>query len=535
MAGVPLSAEVAGPSQPRARVAAWTFAAVGVALLPLMIAASFDFGATWDEKSRHRYGELILEFFRGLRTRASFPETGGHLYGGMFDLICAALEQWLPLNRYVLRHIVNASFGWLGVLYCGRLAARLFGPWAGTLAMILLATSPRYFAHSMNNPKDLPFAALSVVALYYVSTISPTWPYVSRATAAKIAVALALALNVRAGALLYLGYFGLLVAAYVVAERNTNWRRLADTALRVAAVTAAVLVLGTAFWPWAQAAPFTRPIQALLGLANFPYGGLVLFNGQESNSTNLPWYYVPWWLMISTPPVVIAGVFLSASRYRGGQLARIAALTTLAALPVALVIGRGSTLYDGIRHLLFIYPIIAVIAAAGWSDWISARRRPWVRRSAIALLAVGLANILVFNVRAYPNQAAYFNALVGGPRGAFARYDMDYWGNCVLEAVTWSARTARLSGMPVAVSGNPWHLVQTDAERYHELFFTPPQRGQHYLDIRLNRGPIGGVTELANRQDALYRVQTPDGAILCVVLPGPAFGELQPRLVMPNP
>src|SRR4030095_6342711 len=136
------------------------------------------------------------------RNRSSFPETGGHLYGGLFDVICVALEQWLPGNRYVIRHAVNATFGWVGVLYCGRLVARLFGTWAGVLARALLAASPRYFADSMNDPKDLPFAALTVVALYYFSTVSPTWPYLSRATAVKIAVALALALNGPAAALL---------------------------------------------------------------------------------------------------------------------------------------------------------------------------------------------------------------------------------------------------------------------------------------------------------------------------------------------
>ena len=38
-----------------------------------------------------------------------------------------------------------------------------------------------------------------------------------------------------------------------------------------------------------------------------------------------------------------------------------------AALPVLLVIIKNSTLYDGIRHLLFVYPILVAIAAAGWA------------------------------------------------------------------------------------------------------------------------------------------------------------------------
>jgi len=502
----------------------------------MMIAASFDFGVTWDEKSRHRYGELIWDFWAGRIDRsAAFPEDGGHLYGGLFDVISVGAERWLPGNRYVIRHVIDAIFGWIGIVYCGRLAARLFGVWTGTLAMLLLVTSPRYFADAMNNPKDLPFAALAVVALYYLSTISPKWPYVSASTAFKIVLALALALNVRSGALVYLGYFGLLIAAFVVVERNWQWRRLADTTVRVAVIVAATLLLGTICWPWAQAAPFTRPFEALLGFANYPYGGLVLFDGREYDAASLPWYYAPWWLVISTPPVVLAGALLSlVPRASRAELLRTALLWTVVVIPAALVIYNRSTLYDGVRHLLFIYPALIVIAAAGWTEWLSTRRQPWVRRTAAALLAVGLMNILAFNVRAYPNQTVYFNEVVGGPRGAMARYDLDYWGNCVLEAVSWTARVAKASGMSLTITGNPAHVVELDAGRFRELFYTIPERGRDHFIVRLNRGPIAGVTELANRMDAPYRVTTPDGAVLCVVLPGAALAQPHPpSLVIP--
>jgi hypothetical protein len=109
---------------------------------------------------------------------------------------------------------------------------------------------------------------------------------------------------------------------------------------------------------------------------------------------------------------------------------------------------------------------------------------------------------------------------------------MDYWGNCMLEAVAWTATTARSSGRAITISGNPWHVVQLDAERFHELSFALPYR-KHNLSVELLRGPADGVRDLANREDALYRVQTPDGTVLCVVVPGPTFAELQPHLTLP--
>jgi len=92
--------------------------------------------------------------------------------------------------------------------------------------------------------------------------------------------------------------------------------------------------------------------------------------------------------------------------------------------------------------------------------------------------------------------------------------------------VEWAVDTARSSGALVTVSGNPSHLVQLNAERFSQVHFTYPARNRHYLQIQLARGPIAALRKLA-REPALYQVRTPDGAVLCTVTPGPAYGELE--------
>jgi hypothetical protein len=506
--------------------ARWTFIATIAALLPIMIVSSFDFGVSWDEMDRHTYGVKVWEFVRGLRSRSSFAETGGHVYPGLFDTICAAVTSRVPGNLYELRHVVNAIFGWIGAVYCGRLAGRLFGPWSAVFAAVLLALSPRYFAASMNNPKDLPFAAMSVMALYYISTVSPRWPYVPPTTGIKIALSLALALNIRVGGLLYLGYFGLLIAVLVIAERQSHGRRLADTAMRVAVIALAVLLLGTLFWPWAGGAPLTRPFEALLGAAGYPWSGLILYDRYAYQAGELPWHYAPWWFVISTPPVVLAGtafslLFVSS---RPDALRRIG-LWAVAVFPVAAVIMTGATLYDSVRHLLFVYPVLVVLAVAGWSGMLDRSRPPWVRGAAAVAAAAGLVSIIVFDVRFHPNQGVYFNSVVGGPRRAFARYEMDYWGNCILQGVEWAAKAGRSFGSPVRISGAPAHIVRLDAERFPEVEFTDASDNRHHMYIDMARGEIRSFRNLLERP-ALYRVRTPDGAVLCTVAAGPAFAEL---------
>jgi hypothetical protein len=422
----------------------------------------------------------------------------------MFDTICAALETWLPANRYVVRHAVNATFGWVGVLYCGRLAGRLFGPWAGVLALVLLAASPRYFADSMNNPKDLPFAAMTVMALYYISGVSARWPYVSRSTALKIALSLALALGIRVGALLYLGYFVALIGLAAVVDPERNWRRLAGTASLVLVVTLATLLLGTLFWPWAGGAPLTRPFQALLGAANYPWDGTVLFRGEEYLATKLPWYYAPWWLLISTPPVVLGGAALSVFSVSSREDAfRRVALWGMFVFPVAGSIVMGSTLYDGIRHLSFIYTILVVLAASGWTGMLIASRPQWLRRAAASCLAVA-ASMLVFDIRFHPNQGVSMRWSAGhaGP----SRHEMDTGATACSRR--WNGRgygpVVRDRGLDF---GSSSHLVQLNAERFHRCISpTRLETGTICVQLGAVRSPPSGSWRGSRRSTGCARL-----------------------------
>ena len=166
--------------------------------------------------------------------------------------------------------------------------------------------------------------------------------------------------------------------------------------------------------------------------------------------------------------------------------------------------------------MLFIYPVLVVLAAAGWTAALS-RRDPLVRRITAFLLVIGMVERVDLRRAGASKRIGVFNELVGGPKGAFSKYNMDYWGNCVLQAVAWSAKTAQLSGVPVVISGEPAHVIQLDSERFHQLSFEPPFRNRHQLDVRLARGSAESVAGLAGRPDALYRVSTPDGAVLCIV------------------
>jgi hypothetical protein len=95
-----------------------------------------------------------------------------------------------------------------------------------------------------------------------------------------------------------------------------------------------------------------------------------------------------------------------------------------------------SVIYDGWRHLFFVYPALLLVAVEGGlfaGRWITERvKGPAARRvvgaGAGLLVVLHAGSIAAFMIRSHPHEHVYFNALAGGARGARFRFDMDYWG-----------------------------------------------------------------------------------------------------------
>ena len=143
-----------------------------------------------------------------------------------------------------------------------------------------------------------------------------------------------------------------------------------------------------------------------------------------------------------------------------------------------------------------------------------------------AALVAGLVEPLGFQWLNHPNQVEYVQPLAGGPAGAFGRYDLDYWGNCMLQSMERLAR--QHPQQRVRVTG--WPLVVADERESVSLVRRRSwsgggsagtkvpacvQDGPTY-SIELARGRREQVFELESMPDVSDRVTTADGAVLCV-------------------
>ena len=458
-ANLALAADGAGraPGLQRSDAAAlWDRLSFAVVIIgaALVVLTFRDYGVTWDEDVHNWYGNFVLDYYLSFfADKTALHWRDLYNYGAIFDTLAAALNRISPIGVYETRHLLNGLVGILGLIGCCKLARAVAGARAGFIATLFLLLTPNYYGQMFNNPKDIPFAVGVVWSIYYMVRITPRLPRPSVRLLVKLGVAIGMSMGVRIGGLLLLCYLGLLLAADGV------WRA-------VAARRAALLVEGAAagacrvvapvmliaypvmllFWPWAQTDPVENPLRALAFFSHQTFPFNTLFAGRSVPATDLPWTYLPAYIAVALPelilvlllcaPIAAALAFQNSGfRIRRENALAGALLGFAIVFPIAYAIAIKAVLFDGMRHFIFVLPLIAVVAAMIAENGLAwLRRFPYRRPIWVALALYGLAHVAIMGML-HPDQYVYYNAFVGGVEGAQHKFKLDYWANSYSEAV----------------------------------------------------------------------------------------------------
>jgi hypothetical protein len=464
------------------RYAAWGVLAV---VLGLILYTFLDYGITWDEELQSQYGQAIADYYASWFKDLRYTEIFNlYLYGGMFDGLAAVVDRYMPFRIYDSRHLLNALFGLLGLWGTWRLGRLLGGGAVGLIALILCATTPMYYGHMFNNPKDIPFAAGIVWTIYFMTRC---YGRPKPSVLLKLSIILGLTLGVRIGGIMVFAFWlapmGIVVLMPWLQCRDAKTARLViketfNRAWRVVLPVAAVgYIVMLVCWPWAQQHPLMNPVLALGEFSNFPQKVEVLFDGTNYMSTDLPWYYVPLYFGVQLPEFLLfllaASVVLLPLTWRHFMLVQkqgYALILLMIGFPVLYAMLRHPALYDNVRHFLFAVPLMCVMAALAARNgfvWCVAQfLRPMPRRLIAASLyvfaALLLSSQIVIMTRLHPYEYIYDNIFTGGVQGAYGRFSSDYWGSSFKEAAQQiQDLVAREGGVPpgkiykIAICG-PW-------------------------------------------------------------------------------
>jgi len=221
----------------------------------------------------------------------------------------------------------------------------------------------------------------------------------------------------------YAGLAGCMVSVLVI----VNARRRSTLPLALYGLTAAVATYAT--WPFLWSNPVGGFLQSLGHAQNYDEIA-VLFRGHVYDSGALPWDYIPGLAVLElTEPAVLlffigCGVLAWRVIRRRSNAIELGLLLTWLVLPVVAIRLAGATIYDNLRHMLFLLPPAFIIAGCAVEEILSRLPSRWVRG---AVLAIVLLPGLVASIRLHPYESSYFNSFTGGLSGAADKYYVDPW------------------------------------------------------------------------------------------------------------
>ncbi|MCC5808409.1 MAG: hypothetical protein JJU00_18925 [Opitutales bacterium] len=482
--------------------------AAALALIAVCLWIVPDYGMGWDEPTRWRSGDRKVEYYAGFAEAESWREhiatAPKDLYPGLFDIPLALADRFLSIDRFLWGHYWSLFFGLAGLGAVWLTARRLerSNGWipAGLCGALLLLLVPDYFGHMFINPKDIPFAAAYGWAVFgLVAFVSgfprPTW---RRTLFFGLTVGLCMATRLPGGVVI--GYAALTAALWLLIQRPAYsgwapWFRDAG-ALLTRGVAAGIIALATLlpWWPAAHGNPFAAPAEAVGDLHSFSATIPVFYAGRVFEAGDGPATYALWMFLISMPPwfhalLALAVVALATSwssfvdciRQGDARMWSLAAVALAAGFPMLYVTFAQPAIHNGFRHMLYVLPPLAVLAALGlqWAGnrWLGEPNHRVFAYGGLVLLALVAVSTLI---RLHPYQYVYYNALIGGPAGSYGRYETEYWFTSTKHGLEWlsqwrqSAVAAEENAAPIRlVITGPWHVAEPFLPEGFELTGDP--------------------------------------------------------------
>ena len=489
------------------------FAIVGVAVLD-------DYGVGWDDIFQREIAIANANYVitGDISALSQQLDPAYRYYGMAFEMPLLLAERVLGLRDsrdiHLTRHLLIHLFFIAGGFACGMLAYRTLGSgWVAALAMLMFLLHPRLYAHSFFNTKDIPFAAMLLIALY-----------LTRRAFRRDAVGAFLLCGIGVGLAINLRPFGLMLLPMILAMRGLDlWqagreerKRILMTGATFLAAALATVYINHPYY-WENPLRFVEGVQTL---SQHPIIFQNLFMGEIHTSDALPWNYIPVWFAITAPPVALlmgaigcAAVCwqaitrpLAALRDRETRF-RILPLGCVV-LPVAVVIALQLNTLGDWRHMYFLWGPFCLLAAVGlrsianirmkvgiWKigewlpGWVRGGRRLHMAQRTLAygVAGFGLITTLTAIAALHPHQQVYFNALTdtNTPDALAERYTLDYWRMSYLEA--YRHLLARYPDGVLRVYPHDFAvriLPQNDRKR---ITLSPPHEADFYVHPHINR------------------------------------------------
>ena len=424
------------------------------------ISISKDYGISIDEPFHRTLGYFwyiqIFETFNLNPDKINFLKdkyqsmywskqiTNGYLheYGVLFDLVCVGIEELFNIEKnkqaFSLKHNLNFITFFISSIFFYKIIVNRFNKnYFALLITFFYITSPRIFAESFYNPKDIIFMCFCVYALYFCLK---SFKEISFRNIFLFSLFSAFATSLRVLGVLFFFLFIFFILLYALEKKEFLKNNYQKIFLYIISYPCFLYL----FWPFLWESPFENFIVAFKSFANYDWGGEIFYLGDYMKATNLPWHYIPVWIYISMPILIflffIIGLinilnkfinnFLNLSNKNPLWVRNIELMDFIVMgfffFPLFAIILFNSTLYGGWRHLYFVYPGIIYFVAIGINYFFQIIKKKNYKFIFFTVIAFAVINNFFILVKFHPYQNIFFNSSI--ERKANKLFEIDYWG-----------------------------------------------------------------------------------------------------------
>lgn len=400
-----------------------------------------DYGISWDESAcRADLGELNWNFITKGDYKSLVSDDAKY-HGPAFEIILYGVERIFNIKEtrdiFFTRHLITFLLFAVSVLFFYRICKKLSkSEWIALLGPVMLVLSPRIFADSFYNSKDLAFASLVVINIF---TSIRFLEKKNASSAIWNAVISAFVIDVRIMGVIIPAITGifLLIDFLKNADRRKQLSKL--FILSVIILIGSIILL----WPVLWRNPLNHFVSAFTEMSKFPWTKNIFYLGQSLPATSLPWHYIPVWILVTTPVLYticffagVIGLFKKFLQKRNLTTIEWLAIFIII-IPISAIIIMNSVVYDGWRHLYFIYSAIILVSLSGIEFiYFLIRKSIMMNYLISSTIIIYLIFILNTMITLHPYENVYFNSLAGKDLSvARLKFEVDYWGLSYREAI----------------------------------------------------------------------------------------------------
>ena len=418
-----------------------------------------DYGISSDEEItrnnglvsiKYIYNFLLQQYSFNLEIIKNVPDLKNYSdrqYGSFLEIIqIAVIEILFGIKNFAevfyYRHLSNHYLFVASIITFYFLCLDLFkDKFNAFFGALVLYSSPRIFADSFYNGKDLAFLSLFIFLIFFTIKFIKKPNYKN---AFLLSIFAAIATNLRIVAM-YVPF--LIILFFVIEFLMKNKFDIKKIKVLFFLLISKFIILYI-IWPFLWEDPLTNFMYTLSSFSRFVnWEAYVFYLGDFHKVFYLPWHYIFVSFLATTPLIIsfliICGLIQVNSRFIG-RLINIdnknphndiwrsenekifLFISFIILIPIFLIFLLDSVIYNSWRHLFFLYPALILILIYFVNIVTKKYRHKKVLSYIQILLLIALLNNFYNLIRLHPHQYVYFNFIF--EKNANRLFEIDYWG-----------------------------------------------------------------------------------------------------------